>query len=485
MAFHADKSISLLCLFLSLLMSSCTIKTVEDLKSRYPGKPMHKAYAEGTDGAGNLVAGASWGAKSKESAKRLALGKCKTVGVGCKIIDINGHFPFSSSKDRKKKTIIKNNQENNTQKLLVTSDKAVLFERNDKNIKINKKILVDDILSIITERDNMYYVITENGINGWIDEEYVILKDKNNDESKLIDENKKLKAELKYVQNQLNLVSNSEGKIDKDSKPTEIKKHISPSIIKTKTVYTNFPIEIRTKPFFEGDLVKTLKTRTKLKVTGEKDGWYQISTSEGKSGWVAKKWTTSDNITITSEFKQKENVAKKKNKTFITSVENTIPKSRKLLVGLYYDNLLGIDYTMKVFSISGEYVIEYGYDDGSTEKKQCKSYQTSRGMKLVESENSYGDYYLLTNSGNLEQRDSEGLIDTLLNKLPKNELIEKTQKKQTKESCFSLGKRYGRCATLVLKGRTCPPEDDFVLPDRCKGRVETQNGIEAGVRAIW
>jgi len=56
---------------------------------------------------------------------------------------------------------------------------------------------------------------------------------------------------------------------------------------------------------------------------------------------------------------------------------------------------------------------------------------------------------------------------------------------QLSEYCYNLGYRYGRCATLVLFGLRCPPEDDFIMPAKCRGLKSTKRGLRAGVRSVY
>lgn len=51
--------------------------------------------------------------------------------------------------------------------------------------------------------------------------------------------------------------------------------------------------------------------------------------------------------------------------------------------------------------------------------------------------------------------------------------------------CYDLGYRWARCATLVMIGFQCLPEDDFVIPVECRGQETTRKGLEAGARAVY
>jgi len=53
------------------------------------------------------------------------------------------------------------------------------------------------------------------------------------------------------------------------------------------------------------------------------------------------------------------------------------------------------------------------------------------------------------------------------------------------ESCYQLGYRYSKCATKSMKGLPCDPENDIIIPERCRGKEETQRGIDAGVRSVY
>ncbi len=53
------------------------------------------------------------------------------------------------------------------------------------------------------------------------------------------------------------------------------------------------------------------------------------------------------------------------------------------------------------------------------------------------------------------------------------------------ESCYELGYRYGLCATKSMHGIPCKPENDIVIPERCRGNEETNRGIKAGAKAVY
>jgi hypothetical protein len=49
------------------------------------------------------------------------------------------------------------------------------------------------------------------------------------------------------------------------------------------------------------------------------------------------------------------------------------------------------------------------------------------------------------------------------------------------ESCYELKKRYGRCVQASMRGEQCRPEDDFVMPERCRGETSSRQGLRDGL----
>lgn len=60
--------------------------------------------------------------------------------------------------------------------------------------------------------------------------------------------------------------------------------------------------------------------------------------------------------------------------------------------------------------------------------------------------------------------------------------IEAKRANSYEESCYQLGYRYGKCGARSLRGLSCSPQDDIVIPERCRGMSETREGINAGAR---
>jgi hypothetical protein len=49
------------------------------------------------------------------------------------------------------------------------------------------------------------------------------------------------------------------------------------------------------------------------------------------------------------------------------------------------------------------------------------------------------------------------------------------------ESCYELNKRYGRCIQATNRGESCRPEDDIVMPERCRGGGDSDRGLRDGL----
>jgi hypothetical protein len=62
--------------------------------------------------------------------------------------------------------------------------------------------------------------------------------------------------------------------------------------------------------------------------------------------------------------------------------------------------------------------------------------------------------------------------------------IEKAISTPAEESCYDLGYRFGSCATRSMHGLTCKPENDIIIPVRCRGKAETERGLKAAVKDV-
>jgi len=69
----------------------------------------------------------------------------------------------------------------------------------------------------------------------------------------------------------------------------------------------------------------------------------------------------------------------------------------------------------------------------------------------------------------------------------KEKKVKKEAKKETnsKESCYQLNYRYGRCGTMAVKGYQCDPADDIVVPVECRDTPESDRGLRDGVKSVY
>ena len=49
------------------------------------------------------------------------------------------------------------------------------------------------------------------------------------------------------------------------------------------------------------------------------------------------------------------------------------------------------------------------------------------------------------------------------------------------ESCYQIGIRMGKCSYKSMMGKTCLAENNIALPERCKNKAETKEGIKKGI----
>lgn len=52
-------------------------------------------------------------------------------------------------------------------------------------------------------------------------------------------------------------------------------------------------------------------------------------------------------------------------------------------------------------------------------------------------------------------------------------------------TCYKLGYKYGMCGTKSLHGLTCKKENDIIIPEKCRGKDDTNRGIKDGTKAVY
>jgi hypothetical protein len=92
----------------------------------------------------------------------------------------------------------------------------------------------------------------------------------------------------------------------------------------------------------------------------------------------------------------------------------------------------------------------------------------------------------------LDYKDVEEIYDRFVEKRSTKKITEVWNKQETSaqsvkkfDNCYELGYKYGMCATKSLHGLKCKPENDIVIPDRCRDRIDTSKGIQNGVKAVY
>lgn len=146
------------------------------------------------------------------------------------------------------------------------------------------------------------------------------------------------------------------------------------------------------------------------------------------------------------------------------------------VIGQWKDDSPAVGSELTLYKSGGSYHIKQVFQDGS-----------KRDMKMKKSGNKYfqpgsQDYYIVDGSGNLKCYDRQGLIYEARSLSKPKPVVRDTTGGQ---SCYELGVKFGRCATLSMKGKTCNPSDDIAIPPRCRGNSDTQRGIEVGTRSVF
>ncbi len=70
-------------------------------------------------------------------------------------------------------------------------------------------------------------------------------------------------------------------------------------------------------------------------------------------------------------------------------------------------------------------------------------------------------------------------------KTDKDKTEKPVSREELNESCYDLGYRYGLCATKAMHEIPCKPENDIIIPTRCREKSETKRGVKAGAKAVY
>jgi len=146
------------------------------------------------------------------------------------------------------------------------------------------------------------------------------------------------------------------------------------------------------------------------------------------------------------------------------------------ILGQWKDDSAGVGSDLTLYKSGGSHHIKQVFQDGSKRDMKVKKV----GSKYIQSGSQ--DYYVVDGAGNLKCYDNQGLIYEARS-ISKPKPVERDA--SGGQSCYDLGVKFGRCATLSMKGKACNPSDDIAIPPRCRGSADTQRGIEAGTRSVY
>ena len=144
-------------------------------------------------------------------------------------------------------------------------------------------------------------------------------------------------------------------------------------------------------------------------------------------------------------------------------------------LGMWRDNSLGLSSTITLSKKNNTYYLTTVLDNsGKSVVEKLKKIQ-NKYIRV-----GFSDYYIIDNFGNLNCYDDQGLVFSA-NSIKNNNIKKSDQSSDL--SCYEIGVRVGRCATLSMKGKVCSPDDDLVTPERCRGKSDTKNGIIVGTKS--
>ena len=144
-------------------------------------------------------------------------------------------------------------------------------------------------------------------------------------------------------------------------------------------------------------------------------------------------------------------------------------------IGRWKDDTGGSNTDITLYKSGGVYHLKQVFSDGS--KRDVKVNKSGSKYRQSGAE----DYYFI-NNGVLQCYDRQGLV---YEARPAGQPKVAQRDTSGGESCYAIGVKFGRCATLSMKGKSCNPSDDIAVPPRCQGNADTQRGIEAGTRSVY
>lgn len=146
-------------------------------------------------------------------------------------------------------------------------------------------------------------------------------------------------------------------------------------------------------------------------------------------------------------------------------------------IGQWRDDAPGVASNISIYTSNGSYYLKQVFDrDGSKLVEKLKK----SGNKYTKPGSQ--DYYIIDSDGTFKCFDRQGLV---YEASPVNRPKVASSDPTSGLSCYDIGVKYGRCATLSMKGKACSPKDDIAVPERCRGNADTQRGIAAGTKSVY
>ncbi|GAB6194370.1 hypothetical protein [Desulfocastanea catecholica] len=175
----------------------------------------------------------------------------------------------------------------------------------------------------------------------------------------------------------------------------------------------------------------------------------------------------------------------------IIGEENLPPKEKRKVIGSWFE--IAHPCTLSFEEVNSKTYMVTRCTDGSggntgipLTKSKDNKYRTTKS-------NDFGEYFIIDKKGDLACYDNQGYIFTL-SQSSSSSSGDKNKTTPEKEAdsastagldCSTIGYRYGYTATKALKGLPTIPAWDFVVPERCRNKQDTKNGITEGTKAAW
>jgi len=94
-------------------------------------------------------------------------------------------------------------------------------------------------------------------------------------------------------------------------------------------------------------------------------------------------------------------------------------------------------------------------------------------------------YYPIEDIDRIERQEINGAKRAPeLNRDDTGQVLKPDAKSKLIKRCYELGYRYGLCAAKKINSLQCERKNDIVIPDRCRGKSETEKGMVVGIAEV-